>query len=628
MRFSYIDSQGKEIEVDSVESLALRIELGAIKSDTRLYDAVADRWAPAEEHPVFRSLSRGEQVTEADVVHIGQEEGDGAAGEKADTAEQADAPEADTGEDDSGERPTELDASGAEAEAAAPSDESGSDDELGLDFQVTLTGDEEEGEGAEEEAGVPEDEPGAVGAPAAADGGVDEEAPEGEEEDDDFFGGLDTLELADEPEEAEEEPTPADPSSPGGDLPPVEAEPSDGPAPPPEPAPGEAEAEPEEEEELPSWAAEGEALWEDDGADDTPAGGGRDAGGGRARREGGEAPPSPAPEDRMPEWAAEESEAAPAEPAPTETPTEERRQRETPAAPRPAHWEERSRARERRRRLVRIAGGALLVLAAGATAAFVLELGPFEQTVESVEGPVRPVLSTELRSVTTEVGSAAYDDVVDEFRAEWSNRDLPERPPAEWLEGIYLSTAGDFPGVRSYWESVRGAVDDLRSRESGLFEERLDERLARRTGEADGDDGEQTVGALTPAEASRVREAAIFDFRATAPDRAGVYASVLHVAESSLELHALLVEREADIAYEPYSDPGVSRDPVLEAVPADSLLRVEMNESLDRVLEAVAAGGLPRPITTSSLGDHLFGELQEVGVVMTTPPPSGGEGAP
>ena len=58
MRFVYIDSQGREVPIPTVEALALRIELGAVNEGTRFYDAAADRWAPAGEHEIFRSLTR------------------------------------------------------------------------------------------------------------------------------------------------------------------------------------------------------------------------------------------------------------------------------------------------------------------------------------------------------------------------------------------------------------------------------------------------------------------------------------------------------------------------------------------------------------------------------------------
>lgn len=58
MRFAYIDSNGKEIPIPSVDALALRIELGAITEETQLYDAQADQWGPAHTHEIFHTLSR------------------------------------------------------------------------------------------------------------------------------------------------------------------------------------------------------------------------------------------------------------------------------------------------------------------------------------------------------------------------------------------------------------------------------------------------------------------------------------------------------------------------------------------------------------------------------------------
>ncbi|HZD06059.1 MAG TPA: hypothetical protein VE173_14205, partial [Longimicrobiales bacterium] len=58
MRFAYIDSQGKEVGIPTVEALQLRIELGAITEETIFYDASKDRWDPAGEHEIFRTLSR------------------------------------------------------------------------------------------------------------------------------------------------------------------------------------------------------------------------------------------------------------------------------------------------------------------------------------------------------------------------------------------------------------------------------------------------------------------------------------------------------------------------------------------------------------------------------------------
>jgi len=67
-RFLYIDSKGKEVPIPSVDALALRIELGAVKEDTQFYDSAADRWAPAGEHEVFRSLQREKEDKSAGFV--------------------------------------------------------------------------------------------------------------------------------------------------------------------------------------------------------------------------------------------------------------------------------------------------------------------------------------------------------------------------------------------------------------------------------------------------------------------------------------------------------------------------------------------------------------------------------
>ncbi len=58
MRFAYIDSNGNEVPIPSVDALALRIELGAIHASTELYDAQADQWGPAHEHEIFHALAR------------------------------------------------------------------------------------------------------------------------------------------------------------------------------------------------------------------------------------------------------------------------------------------------------------------------------------------------------------------------------------------------------------------------------------------------------------------------------------------------------------------------------------------------------------------------------------------
>jgi hypothetical protein len=64
MSFVYIDSQGREVNIPSVDAVRLRIELGAIKDQTRFLDQNTGKWAPAVEHEIYRTLKR--QLLEAE----------------------------------------------------------------------------------------------------------------------------------------------------------------------------------------------------------------------------------------------------------------------------------------------------------------------------------------------------------------------------------------------------------------------------------------------------------------------------------------------------------------------------------------------------------------------------------
>ncbi|MDX1568307.1 MAG: hypothetical protein R3223_10940, partial [Longimicrobiales bacterium] len=609
MRFSYIDSQGKEIEVDSVESLALRIELGAIKADTRMYDAVADRWAPAEEHPVFRSLSRGEEIEEDEIVAIGQEEAAPAEPEEA-TEPAEEAAEAAEGPTEDEEAPLEevappeeVASSTEEAEEAEEEKEAeeepaavgpSGEDPLGLGFDVSVA--EDEIEAAEEEG-------------REAEGGEfparDESAPE-----EPAFEGLGTLEL--EPEE----------TASGGPGAAEEVEAEGGPG----EAASRAEEGPQEEPELadesvpePTWVDEGEALWETEGSEET---GGSRTGGHREALEEDLADPR----RKMPAWAASPSETAEEvkkeETAPRRDREAEVRRaeiEERTVVPRPAHWDARRRARARRSRLVRVGQVAgVLLLAAGA--GYVL-FGPTDglDVEEPTEVVVEPLLPMGQWTAMATAAERAWGDVLDEFRSAIPGYGLPYRPPPSWLEGIYLSNASEYPGVAEYWQGVDETVADLQVREADLYFQYLNRHLERMAA-ASGDE----VGASAAVSAGnvpRLIEVARMEYDRTAPARDSAYQELYGLAAASLELHRFLIEREEDILYEPFTDPSVSRDPVLEAVPVDSILRVEMNENLDRVIDAIVQSGIPRPITTAALFNHLLTELGRIETASDTPPP-------
>ena len=98
-------------------------------------------------------------------------------------------------------------------------------------------------------------------------------------------------------------------------------------------------------------------------------------------------------------------------------------------------------------------------------------------------------------------------------------------------------------------------------------------------------------------------------FRARGPSRRLAYDQVEEVATAALYLHDLLVMREDDIEYDPFTRDGVSRDPVIEAVPTDSILRNDMNARIDRLTEALDRLNALAAVRTRRLQDILFSRL-------------------
>ncbi|MBW3534797.1 MAG: hypothetical protein KY453_06190 [Gemmatimonadetes bacterium] len=151
--------------------------------------------------------------------------------------------------------------------------------------------------------------------------------------------------------------------------------------------------------------------------------------------------------------------------------------------------------------------------------------------------------------------------------------------PGDWLEGIYLSNASRYPEVRGYWERYARFVDDVRQRDTALFRQSFVRRL-------EGEGAGTAVVSMRLARAIRL-------FEGSQPARDTVYDAMAQLAGASLDLHDLLVEREADIEYDPVLPDRVSRDPVVEAVTDDPLLRDRIWVELDRIFHSlsVLSGG-------------------------------------
>jgi len=222
MRFAYIDSQGNEVPIPSVDALALRIELGAIGPETQLYDAQADHWGPAESHEIYHTLAREQEdegfvpppVAPPPAFSTPPEEIEAT---PAEAAEQADAeggeaqagpePEQETATDALDLAPDVPASSGDEAELQSPAEEGAAPDDLGFDLDFALT--EAPGEGPqstppdqEATADLPEGEFGFNMAPAD-DVAAQPAAPD-TGDDDLGFGDLGSLEM-EAPDVEEEE---------------------------------------------------------------------------------------------------------------------------------------------------------------------------------------------------------------------------------------------------------------------------------------------------------------------------------------------------------------------------------------------------------------------------------------
>ena len=55
-RFLYLDKNGEETKVESVDELRRCVEDGLIEEDTLLYDARSREWGPARVHTAYRSV--------------------------------------------------------------------------------------------------------------------------------------------------------------------------------------------------------------------------------------------------------------------------------------------------------------------------------------------------------------------------------------------------------------------------------------------------------------------------------------------------------------------------------------------------------------------------------------------
>jgi len=555
MRFAYIDSNGNEVPIPSVDALALRIELGAITESTELYDAQADEWGPAHTHEIFHTLSRDAAGEDGFVAPPpvapppvsppgGEEEG----------AEPAPAEQA--------EEPAEpAPAEEEEAAEAAPGeprdaqeDEPDSDDSFGLTLaEAPPTAEDETVDGISEapveEAGAGADEGGDDLPYLDLETGdeSDEEpmdlAPSAEPDDTDEavfdFGGVEGLEVEEGFEAPEEEPMDPTPSSAddqaglGADMELETAmefdaggfEDDDDSAldletPMSEFTPGE----------PPSWMDEEGTTSDDDVLDFSSVN----------------------------VAAAETAEELAPRPEPSRTP------RTKPSPPK----------FKKQRNLAAPFVGIVLLLAVGigGYVAWPLVSERLAASGGSDSPEVYlPPLADDLIPVMREASEAAIGSVFEGAASEWAATPRVQQPPSEWLTGRYLASAGDYEQVEAFWSDMRDLVGSVRDIELAAFDAALV--------------GELEVRGVSSTQANAIRERADSGFVAATPDRTAVFDRFEGLVDASLALHDFLTANQENIEYAPAS--AVTTDPILEVDPATEEIGRAMDDLLGEVLRSL-----------------------------------------
>lgn len=408
MRFAYIDSQGNEVAIPSVDALALRIELGAIGPDTELFDAQSDRWGRADSHEIYHTLARdvsGETFLVPTPPAAPDEPVDDASAEDEPAEDVEDEPTAPveptppTSAADLGLTlaPGMDGDEGAEPEApeaSAPSEPTDFDEmrlDLAPDDSTSVEGPDGASDDAFDELPLSYDP---TVDEATSDDGLDLEPPldfgaHGSDADE-FGGGLDL-----EPPMSDFDPT----------APPAWME-QDGPG----------------------------GMDDNEGMIDFSAG----------DDDGDRAPP--------PDGSGVRPESEPRPVAPTR-----------PSRPPP-------RRRPTRRRSAKPVVFLLALIALGAAGWYGWQQFGDRLVPPPPRPPVViPVVPAELEPPMREIADQALVAMFDRIGSAALGEEAPEAPADEWLAGIYLGNASDFDGVRAFWAGYRSFADRLRDEEFQVF---------------------------------------------------------------------------------------------------------------------------------------------------------------
>ena len=574
MRFAYIDSNGNEVPIPSVDALALRIELGAITDDTQLYDAQADLWAPANSHEIYHTLSRdlgGEGFVPAPAApprstpvvperpaEPRQEITDLAPEPPAPAPEPA--PSAEAGDSFVLEGPAEADSGQTLAADAPVEPEPAPDaaaDDLGveaLELAPMDVSDPVASEGPPDLTAPPDSSP----ASHAEDAG--EEGPTF-----DFSGGLEVegAESASESAGA----APMDFTS----------------------------AIPDAEEPIPDFSGgmELETAAEFDRGFDTGSTGPLEL----------ETPMSEFTPDAPPGWMEAgpdsggedvmdlSSVGARTEESATDVtgPTEKRVPKNKPSPPK----------FKKQRNLAGPIIGVVLVsaLGIGGYAAWPVISGLLEGEPEDA-GTVIPPIPSALEPQMMSVANATVVAIYESVRTDWAADGPIATPGPDWLSGRYLATASEYPEAETFWEGMSDLMVAAAGIDLTTFDAAYGEELQRQ--------------AVSEADGALMRARADSGFVAAATARAATHQQLEDLIDAALRLHSFLVSNEASIEHVPAS--SATADPILEAVPATPELRSSMEGLIGNVTNALSDLDYRSQVTADGLWQSFVTRVHESAV--------------
>ncbi len=261
-----------------------------------------------------------------------------------------------------------------------------------------------------------------------------------------------------------------------------------------------------------------------------------------------------------------------------------------------------SARRASRKMLKAVVGLAVFALLMSVAVPRLVRLGAaLMATRASEEVPVRPGdgLSDQLKTEAFFLAARAQEDAFTSLDSIRRNLGVDAAPPSAWMEGIYFAHASRYPAAQSYWERYGSYMRYGQRELPVLFEAALRRQVAR--------------SAIVPSAQEEVIALVLSDFEGRLPAMTSAFADLIGLADAALELHSFLVLKEDEIEYTPFTRSGVSRDPIVEAVPATEQTRVDFWKRLEGVTDRLEALGTLERVTTSRLQESLLDRLREVG---------------